>query len=248
MIQINDLSKHYGKLAAVDHLSLEIKAGEIFGFLGPNGAGKTTTIRTMMGILKPTSGHILLGQYDVIKEPEKAKAISGFIPDRPFIYEKLSGHEFLAFVGKLHRLESKRLEERIATLLDWLELTPWRDELVESYSHGMKQRLVVCAALIHEPRILIIDEPMVGMDPKGARTLKDLFRSLAGNGTTVFLSTHSISVAEEICHRIGIIQKGRLIACGAMAEIQQQANGANGNLESVFLELTRGEEERDRDS
>ncbi len=242
MIQINDLSKHYGKLAAVDHLSLEVKAGEIFGFLGPNGAGKTTTIRTMMGILKPTSGQILLGEYDVIKEPEKAKAISGFIPDRPFIYEKLSGYEFLAFVGKLHRLDSERLERRIATLLEWLELTPWRDELVESYSHGMKQRLVVCAALIHEPRILIIDEPMVGMDPKGARTLKDLFRSLAAGGTTVFLSTHSISVAEEICHRIGIIQKGRLIACGAMAEIQRQATGANGNLESVFLELTRGEE------
>ena len=242
MIQINDLSKHYGKLAAVDHLSLEVKAGEIFGFLGPNGAGKTTTIRTMMGILKPTSGQILLGEYDVIKEPEKAKAISGFIPDRPFIYEKLSGYEFLAFVGKLHRLDSERLERRIATLLEWLELTPWRDELVESYSHGMKQRLVVCAALIHEPRILIIDEPMVGMDPKGARTLKDLFRSLAADGTTVFLSTHSISVAEEICHRIGIIQKGRLIACGAMAEIQRQATGADGNLESVFLELTRGEE------
>jgi len=239
MIQINDLSKHYGKLAAVDHLNLKVPAGEIFGFLGPNGAGKTTTIRTMMGILKPTSGQILLGEYDVIKEPEQAKAISGFIPDRPFIYEKLSGHEFLAFVGKLHRVDTARLERRIATLLEHLELTSWQDELIESYSHGMKQRLVVCAALIHEPRILVIDEPMVGMDPKGARTLKDLFRSLAANGTTVFLSTHSISVAEEICHRIGIIQKGRLVACGTMAEIRRQASSANGNLESVFLELTR---------
>ena len=251
MIQLINLTKHYGKLAAVDQLNLEVSAGEIFGFLGPNGAGKTTTIRTMMGILKPTSGQILLGEYDVIKEPEKAKAISGFIPDRPFIYEKLSGNEFLAFVGKLHRIESKRLKTRIAELLDHLELTPWKDELVESYSHGMKQRLVVCAALIHEPRILIIDEPMVGMDPKGARTLKDLFRSLAANGTTVFLSTHSISVAEEICHRIGIIQKGRLIACGAMPDIHRQAsgnNGLNGNLESVFLELTRENEDRVRDS
>ena len=250
MIHLINLSKHYGKLAAVDQLNLEVSAGEIFGFLGPNGAGKTTTIRTMMGILKPTSGQILLGDYDVIKEPEKAKAISGFIPDRPFIYEKLSGNEFLAFVGKLHRMENKRLETRIAELLEHLELTPWKDELVESYSHGMKQRLVVCAALIHEPRILIVDEPMVGMDPKGARTLKDLFRSLAANGTTVFLSTHSISVAEEICHRIGIIQKGRLIACGAMADIHRQAsggNGRNGNLESVFLELTRENEDRVRD-
>jgi ABC-2 type transport system ATP-binding protein len=245
MIQLINLTKHYGKLAAVDNLNLEVAGGEIFGFLGPNGAGKTTTIRTMMGILKPSSGQILLGQYDVIQEPQKAKAICGFIPDRPFIYEKLSGHEFLNFVGKLHRVEDKRLERRIAELLEHLELTPWQDELVESYSHGMKQRLVVCAALIHEPRILIADEPMVGLDPKGARTLKDLFRTLAASGTTVFLSTHSIGVAEEICHRIGIIQKGRLIACGSMADIHSQAGGGNGNLESVFLELTREAEGED---
>ena len=245
MIQLINLTKNYGKLAAVNDLNLEVAAGEIFGFLGPNGAGKTTTIRTMMGILKPTSGRILLGQHDVIEEPEKAKAIAGFIPDRPCIYEKLSGNEFLEFVGKLHGVAADRLDRRIAELLAHLELTPWRDELVESYSHGMKQRLVVCAALIHEPRILIVDEPMVGMDPKGARTLKDLFRSLAANGTTVFLSTHSISVAEEICHRIGIIQKGRLIACGAMAEMHRQASGSNGNLESVFLELTRDGDNRD---
>jgi ABC-2 type transport system ATP-binding protein len=239
MIQLIHLTKHYGKLAAVDDLNIEVPAGQIFGFLGPNGAGKTTTIRTMMGILKPTSGQILLGKYDVLKEPERAKAISGFIPDRPFIYEKLSGNEFLEFVGKLHRVEAARLKYRIDELLELLELSPWKDELVESYSHGMKQRLVVCAALIHEPRILVIDEPMVGMDPKGARTIKDLFRSLAQNGTTVFLSTHSINVAEEICHRIGIIQKGRLIACGSTTEIHRQTSNANGSLESVFLELTR---------
>jgi len=239
MIQLIHLTKHYGKLAAVDDLNIEVPAGQIFGFLGPNGAGKTTTIRTMMGILKPTSGQILLGKYDVLKEPEKAKAISGFIPDRPFIYEKLSGNEFLEFVGKLHRVETARLKYRIAEMLELLELSPWKDDLVESYSHGMKQRLVVCAALIHEPRILVIDEPMVGMDPKGARTIKDLFRSLAQNGTTVFLSTHSINVAEEICHRIGIIQKGRLIACGSTTEIHRQTSNANGSLESVFLELTR---------
>lgn len=244
MIQINNLTKRFGKLAAVDHLNLAVPVGEIFGFLGPNGAGKTTTIRTMMGILKPTSGQILLGQYDVIEEPEKAKAISGFIPDRPFIYEKLSGNEFLTFVGKLHRVEITRLERRIAELLEHLELTPWKDELVESYSHGMKQRLVICAALVHEPRILVVDEPMVGMDPKGTRVLKDLFRALAAKGVTIFMSTHSISVAEEICQRIGIIQKGRLIACGTMAEIHRQASANQGNLESIFLELTR-EAERD---
>ena len=239
MIQLVNLTKRYGKLAAVDQLNLEVHAGEIFGFLGPNGAGKTTTIRTMMGVLKPTSGQILLGQHDVIKEPERAKAITGFIPDRPFIYEKLSGSEFLSFVGSLHRIEPARLESRMTELLERLELTPWKDELVESYSHGMKQRLVVCAALIHQPRILVVDEPMVGMDPKGARTLKDLFRALAADGTTVFLSTHSISVAEEICQRIGIIQKGRLIACGTMGDIHRQARGSNGNLESVFLDLTQ---------
>jgi ABC-2 type transport system ATP-binding protein len=244
MIQLINLCKHYGQLAAVDRLNLEVAAGEIFGFLGPNGAGKTTTIRTMMGVLKPTSGQILLGRHDVIKEPERAKAITGFIPDRPFIYEKLSGNEFLSFVGSLHRIEPARLESRMTELLERLELTPWKDELVESYSHGMKQRLVVCAALIHQPRILVVDEPMVGMDPKGARTLKDLFRALAADGTTVFLSTHSISVAEEICQRIGIIQKGRLIACGTMADIHRQARGSNGNLESVFLDLTREGENR----
>ena len=238
MIQIKNLSKHYGKLAAVDNLNLKIAPGEIFGFLGPNGAGKTTTIRCMMGILKASSGQVLLDGHDVVGAAQKAKAISGFIPDRPFIYEKLSGREFLHFVGKLHRVDAARLTRRIAELLDHLELTLWQDELVESYSHGMKQRLVVCGALIHEPKILIVDEPMVGMDPKGARTLKDLFCALAKNGTTVFLSTHSISVAEEICHRIGIIRKGRLISCGTMAEIHRQTRSSNGNLESVFLELT----------
>ena len=246
MIQIKNLNKHYGKLAAVDNLNLEIAPGEIFGFLGPNGAGKTTTIRCMMGILKASSGQVLLDGHDVVGAAQKAKAISGFIPDRPFIYEKLSGSEFLHFVGKLHRVDAARLTRRIAELLDYLELTLWQDELVESYSHGMKQRLVVCGALIHEPKILIIDEPMVGMDPKGARTLKDLFCALAKNGTTVFLSTHSISVAEEICHRIGIIRKGRLISCGTMAEIHRQARSSNGNLESVFLELTHEAETENR--
>jgi len=239
MIQVKNLSKRYGKLAAVDNLNLEIARGEIFGFLGPNGAGKTTTIRCMMGILKATSGQVLLNGHDVVRAAQKAKAISGFIPDRPFIYEKLSGIEFLNFVGKLHRVDTVQLGKRIAALLDHLELTPWRDELVESYSHGMKQRLVVCGALIHEPKILVVDEPMVGMDPKGARTLKDLFCALAKNGTTVFLSTHSISVAEEICHRIGIIRQGRLICCGTMSEIHAQTDDLNGNLESAFLELTR---------
>jgi len=239
VIKLANVTKRYGNFAAVDSLSLDVARGEIFGFLGPNGAGKTTTIRVMMGILKASSGQVFLGDYDVEREPEKAKAISGFIPDRPFIYEKLTGREFLHFVGKLHQVETLRLEGRAAELLDEFELTAWKDQLVEGYSHGMKQRLVVCASLIHEPRILVVDEPMVGMDPKGARKLKDLFRSLAAKGTTVFVSTHSISVAEEICHRIGIIQRGRLIACGDMADLYARAKTKDGNLESVFLELTQ---------
>jgi ABC-2 type transport system ATP-binding protein len=239
MIRIINLRKQYGRLAAVDNLNIEVAPGEIFGFLGPNGAGKTTTIRVMMGIVKASSGRVILGGHDVEQEPQQAKAIAGFIPDRPFIYEKLSGKEFLTFIAKLHRMESARLRRRIDELLEYFELANWQDELVEGFSHGMKQRLVLCAALVHEPRILIVDEPMVGLDPKGARTIKDLFCSLAKAGTTVFLSTHSISVAEEVCHRIGIIQKGHLIASGSMADIYRLTRGHDSNLEDVFLELTQ---------
>ncbi|MBI2539374.1 MAG: ABC transporter ATP-binding protein [Deltaproteobacteria bacterium] len=239
MIRLENLTKNYGRLAAVDAVNLEVQPGEIYGFLGPNGAGKTTTIRVMMGILKPTSGSVTLGGYDVEREPEMAKAITGFVPDRPFIYEKLSGTEFLKFVGSLHRLDPDVLRHRIPSLLEQFELTPWKDELVESYSHGMKQRLVLSASLIHQPKILIADEPMVGIDPKGARALKDLFLSLAKQGTTIFLSTHSIGVAEEVCQRIGIIHKGKLIASGTMADLHRLAKMEEGKLESVFLELTR---------
>jgi ABC-2 type transport system ATP-binding protein len=243
MIRIINLRKQYGRLAAVDNLNIEVAPGEIFGFLGPNGAGKTTTIRVMMGILRASSGRVILGGHDVEQEPQQAKAIAGFIPDRPFIYEKLSGKEFLTFIGRLHRMESARLRCRIAELLEYFELVDWQDELVEGFSHGMKQRLVLCAALIHEPRILIVDEPMVGLDPKGARTIKNLFRSLAKAGTTVFLSTHSINVAEEVCHRIGIIQKGHLIASGTMADLYRLTQGHDSNLEDVFLELTRQQDD-----
>jgi ABC-2 type transport system ATP-binding protein len=243
MLRIINLHKQYGRLAAVDNLNIEVAPGEIFGFLGPNGAGKTTTIRVMMGILRASSGRVILGGHDVEQEPQQAKAIAGFIPDRPFIYEKLSGKEFLTFIGRLHRMESARLRCRIDELLEYFELVDWQDELVEGFSHGMKQRLVLCAALIHEPRILIVDEPMVGLDPKGARTIKDLFRSLAKAGTTVFLSTHSISVAEEVCHRIGIIQKGHLIASGTMADLYQLTQGHDSNLEDVFLELTQQQDD-----
>jgi len=239
MIRLQNLSKHYGRVAAVDSLSLEVQPGEIFGFLGPNGAGKTTTIRIMVGILKPTSGRVTLGGYDVEREPEKAKAITGFVPDRPYLYEKLSGSEFLRFVGCLHGVAARRLERRIPELLEQFELFEWKDELVEGYSQGMKQRLVLCASLIHQPRILIVDEPMVGIDPRGTRTLKDLFVSLARGGTAVFLSTHSISVAEEVCQKVGIIHRGKLIANGTMGDLQRAAKVDAKGLEGAFLELTR---------
>ena len=239
MILIDNLSKHFGKLAAVDRLNLEIPGGEIFGFLGPNGAGKTTTIKVVMGILRATSGRVVLGDYDVEKEPEKAKAITGYIPDHPFIYEKLTGGEFLKFVAALHGVNTTAVEERIVELLKHFDLSDWRDELVEGYSHGMKQRLVLCAALIHRPKILVVDEPMVGIDPRGTRKLKDLFLALGKTGVTVFFSTHSVGVAEELCQRVGIIHKGKLIACGTMAELRQLAKVEEGNLETAFLELTR---------
>jgi ABC-2 type transport system ATP-binding protein len=239
MILIDNLSKHYGKLAAVDSLNLEIPAGEIFGFLGPNGAGKTTTIKVMMGILRATSGRVVLGDYDVEKEPTQAKAITGYIPDRPFIYEKLTGGEFLKFVAALHGVNTTTVDARIAELLEHFDLSDWEDELVEGYSHGMKQRLVLCAALIHRPKILIVDEPMVGIDPRGTRKLKDLFIALGKTGVTVFLSTHSVGVAEELCQRVGIIHRGKLIACGTMAELRRLANMNEGSLEAAFLELTR---------
>jgi ABC-2 type transport system ATP-binding protein len=239
VIRVENLTKHYGKLAAVDSLDFEIPAGEIFGFLGPNGAGKTTTIKVMMGILRAGAGRVLLGGFDVEREAEKAKAITGYVPDRPFIYEKLTGGEFLKFVGALHHVEPAALERKTADLLETFELAAWREELIEGYSHGMKQRLVLSAALLHQPKILIADEPMVGIDPRGARKLKDLFLSLAKSGVAVFLSTHSVGVAEEVCHRVGIIDKGKLIACGTMDELRQLAKVDDGNLESAFLELTR---------
>ncbi|MGH7769616.1 MAG: ABC transporter ATP-binding protein [Candidatus Binatia bacterium] len=239
MIRVENLTKHYGKLAAVNSLNLEIRAGEIFGFLGPNGAGKTTTIKVMMGILRAGAGRVLLGGFDVEREPEKAKVITGYVPDRPFIYEKLTGGEFLKFVGALHHVETALLERRTAELLETFELTAWREELVEGYSHGMKQRLVLASALLHQPKILVVDEPMVGIDPRGARQLKDLFLALAKSGAALFLSTHSVGVAEEVCHRVGIIDKGKLIACGTMADLRQLAKIDDGNLESAFLQLTR---------
>ena len=243
MIELRNLTKRYNSTLAVDDVSLRVAAGEVFGFLGPNGAGKTTTIRMMMGILQPTSGSVLLGGHDLAHKDVAAKQICGCVPDRPHVYEKLTGAEFLDFVAGLYHVPAAISTKRRDQLLAMFDLTEWAAELVESYSHGMKQRLVMAAALIHAPRILIVDEPMVGMDPRGARLLKRTFRQLARTGVTVFMSTHSLEVAEETCDRIGIIHQGRLIAVGTMEELRRQAGGhASSKLEPIFLKLTGGDD------
>ena len=218
-----------------------MRPGEIFGFLGPNGAGKTTTIRMMMGLHLPTSGSIRLGGFDLRRDSLEAKRLCGFVPDRPFLYEKLTAAELLRLSGDLYGVPPARSEARIKELLELFDLSDWAGELIESFSHGMKQRLAFAAALLHEPRLLIVDEPMVGMDPRGARILRSLLASLAERGTTIFLSTHSLEVAEALCNRIGILQNGRLIALGTLEELRRQA-GHGQRLEEVFLKLTGAED------
>jgi ABC-2 type transport system ATP-binding protein len=239
MIELIGLTKRYGKVVAVDDLSLSVAAGEVFGFLGPNGAGKTTTIRMMMGLVQPTAGQIRLGGFDLGTEGLAAKGLCGFVPDRPHIYDKLTGAEFLDFVAGLYGVLPAEARERRTQLLAMFDLTEWAHELVETYSHGMKQRTVMAAALIHAPRLLVLDEPLVGMDPRGARLLKHTLRELSRTGVTVFVSTHSLGLAEELCDRIGIIVGGRLQAVGSLAELGTLASLPHDTpLEDIFLKLT----------
>lgn len=247
MIELEQLTKRYGRTVAVEDLNLTVRPGEVFGFLGPNGAGKTTTIRMMMGLLQPSHGHVRLGGHDLASAPIAAKRLCGFVPDRPHVYEKLTGAEFLEFVGGLYQVDAAALAKRREALLEMFDLQDWAAELIESYSHGMKQRLVMAAALIHAPRLLIVDEPMVGLDPRGARLLQRTFAELAREGVTVFMSTHSLGVAEETCDRIGIINQGRLIAVGTVDELRRLAGShADARLEAIFLRLTCGEDVADR--
>ena len=240
MINIKNLTKHYGNLTAVSALSLNIPAGECFGFLGPNGAGKTTTIKLLAGLLKPNEGTIEIGGYDVQRDPQKVKGIIGYIPDKPFIYEKLTGGEFLDFIAELYQVNEDFVKEKREELLNLFAIKDFENELVESYSHGMRQKLVITAALIHNPKVIIVDEPMVGLDPKGMRQVKEIFKQLTKSGVTIFMSTHTMPVAQEMCHRIGIINKGKLIALGNMNDLQKQAQVSSG-LEDVFLQLTSSE-------
>jgi len=238
MIRLTQLTKRYGRFTAVDAIDLEVPQGELFGFLGPNGAGKTTTLRMIAGILRPTGGRVEIAGIDVVKDPTAAKSRLGFIPDRPFIYEKLTGAEFLRFVAGLYGQEGPQVEHRARELLALFDLEEWRDELVESYSHGMRQKLIISSAFVHRPSVIVVDEPMVGLDPKAARILKDLFREYTRRGNTIMMSTHTLEVAESLCDRIGIIANGKIRAAGTMDELRANAEHGGGGLEQIFLRLT----------
>ena len=241
MISLRGVKKRYGKFAAVKGLDLDVHRGEIFGFLGPNGAGKTTTIRMVAGVLQPSEGRVLVGGDDLVESPERAKSRIGYIPDRPYLYEKLSGGEFLRFVAGLWGKDGDAVEGRVDRLLELFQLTQWKDELIESYSHGMRQKILISSALIHQPEVIVVDEPLVGLDPRSARLLKDLFRMFVENGGTVFLSTHTLEVAEALCDRIAIINKGDVLALGTMEELRAQSDAGGAHLEEIFLKLTGGE-------
>lgn len=239
MIELFDLTKNFGTTLAVNHLTLRVKPGEIYGFIGPNGAGKTTTIRMMGGILEPTSGTIIIAGVDMKKDPVQAKKIIGFVPDRPFLYEKLTAMEFMTFISDLYQVDSGTMPGRAYELLRQFALQDWADEMIEAFSHGMKQRLIIASALLHNPKILVIDEPMVGLDPTAVRMVKDILKGLSAQNVTIFVSTHTLSIAEDLCDRIGVIHKGTLLAQGTMEELNQAAQTGNAGLEEVFLTLVR---------
>jgi ABC-2 type transport system ATP-binding protein len=242
VIRLTELTKRYGKFTAVDGIDLVVPPGELFGLLGPNGAGKTTTIRMIAGILRPTSGTVLVGGIDMLARPLEAKARLGYIPDRPFVYDKLTGAEFLRFAAALYGLQGTVVERRIDELLELFELTPWKNELTEAYSHGMRQKLIIAGALVHRPDVIVVDEPMVGLDPRSARLLKELLREFVSRGGTVLMSTHTMEIAEVMCDRIAIVYRGRLAAQGTMAELRRQTSSEGMGLEDLFLKLTGGHE------
>ncbi|HSJ14221.1 MAG TPA: ABC transporter ATP-binding protein [Longimicrobiales bacterium] len=241
MIRLQGVTKRYGQFTAVQPLDLHVVRGEMFGFLGPNGAGKTTTIRMLVGVLRPSAGAIEVAGRDMLADPVAAKRVIGYIPDRPSLYEKLTGMEFLRFVSGLWGQEGDGADRRALQLLELFDLAEWRDTLIESYSHGMRQKLLISSALVHSPQVLVVDEPMVGLDPKGTRLIKDLLRTFVREGGTVFLSTHTLEVAEALCDRIAILHGGRIRAIGSMAELRAEAAAGSAGLEEVFLRLTGSE-------
>ncbi|CAK8714023.1 MAG: ABC-2 type transport system ATP-binding protein [Candidatus Electronema aureum] len=240
ILQINNLCKSFADFTAVNDISLEVAAGEIFGFLGPNGAGKTTTIKILAGLLQPDSGTVLINGHSLIEQPLACKQDTGYVPDRPWLFEKLTGSEYLKFIASLYQLPEQRFSAESQNYLDIFDLGKWQDHLIESYSHGMRQKLIMTSVLMLDQPLMIIDEPMVGLDPKSARIVKELFKQKAAAGTAIFLSTHSLEIAEELCRRIAIITNGTLRVIGTMEELRNQAGKADQslNLEDIFLELT----------
>jgi ABC-2 type transport system ATP-binding protein len=243
LIETRNLVKRYGDKMAVDNVSLQVQGGEVFGFLGPNGAGKTTTIKMIVGLLQPSSGTVLVAGVDVQAQPLIAKASCGYVPDTPNLYAKLTGLELLRFVGDLYDLDRRQVAQRTDELLRVLDLTAAADDTVDSYSHGMQQKASLASALMHDPKVLVLDEPTVGLDPKSARLIKDILRQMADRGAAVFLSTHILEIAERMCDRIGIINKGELVAVGSMNELRSLGKAGEVSLEDIFLGLTGGAEE-----
>ncbi len=241
LIETKNLVKRYGEKVAVNNVSFDVFGGEVFGFLGPNGAGKTTTIKMIVGLLKPTSGTVKVAGYDVLTQSLQAKTVSGYVPDTPNLYAKLSARELLRFVGDLYELDLAHVQRRTEELLRLFELSAVGDDTIDSYSHGMQQKASLAAALMHDPRVLVLDEPTVGLDPKSARLIKDILRQMADRGAALFLSTHILEIAERMCDRIGIINNGELIAVGTMEELRALGRGET-SLEDIFLSLTGGAE------
>jgi ABC-2 type transport system ATP-binding protein len=243
LIETRNLVKRYGSKVAVDDVSFDVHGGEIFGFLGPNGAGKTTTIKMIVGLLQPTAGMVKVAGYDVQAQPLLAKAASGYVPDTPNLYAKLSGRELLRFVADLYNMDKGQVAHRIDELLRILDLAAAADNTIDSYSHGMQQKASLAAALMHDPKVLVLDEPTVGLDPKSARLIKDILRQMAERGAAVFLSTHILEIAERMCDRIGIINQGKVVASGTMEELRSIGKAGETSLEDIFLSLTGGAEE-----
>lgn len=239
IVTLDNVTKRYGDFVAIDSMNLSVPYGRVFGVLGPNGAGKTTTMRMIIGLLEATEGRIEINGYDIDTQSVEAKSITGFIPDRPYVYDKLTAFEYLRFIAGLYGMPSDRFAKRAPELLEQFKLGGWGDQLVESFSHGMKQRLVFAGALLPDPDLMVIDEPMVGLDPEGHHTVKRLFRTLAHeHNKTILLSTHTLDVAEEVCDEIVLINEGQIIARGTLAELRLEAGSDDGSLEDVFLQLT----------
>ena len=241
-IELQGLCKRFGSYQAVDRIDLTVARGEIFGFLGPNGAGKTTTIKMLAGLLRPDAGRIRINGHDLSQEPILCKQVTGYIPDRPYLYEKLTGNEFLRFMASLYQLPTQHFADKTEYYLGLFDLLAWQDHLIKSYSHGMRQKLIMTAALMLELPVLIVDEPMVGLDPKSARLVKELFKRHAAAGGSIFLSTHSLEIAQELCDRIAIVIEGRLRVTGNLADLRREAQLSDSGLEEIFLQLTGAQE------